>query len=253
MKFHWPAALCAALLGGIAMPVSADISAIYEVQSDDEFEQALDFAMTIEVNDAGDARLHITGRTGYFLIRDGEAYKVSRGIDGPYAEKLDDLEAVIVHAGHAGGISLELLENFPRIELVDKGTVEVGQWQGRGYGQAEGEMGSGWPQLVISQEESLRPIGGAFSRLSSGRFGAMRMLTLSNLFGGFGFYDPEVREVIAGGTPIRINMLELSAVSTDAVDPARFELPDRVLTREEISARDKPFEWAPAFDRQPTG
>ena len=55
------------------MPVSADISAIYEAQSDDEFEQALDFAMTIEVNDAGDARLHITGRTGYFLIRDGEA------------------------------------------------------------------------------------------------------------------------------------------------------------------------------------
>lgn len=253
MKFRWPAALCAALLGGIAMPVSADISAIYEVQSDDEFDQTLDFAMTIEVNDVGDARLHLTGRSGYFLIRNGEAYQVSRGIDGPYAEKLDDLEAVIANAGQAGGISLELLEHLPKIELVDKGDVAVREWQGRGYAQLDDEMGSGWPELVISEDKSLRLIGGAFSRLTSGRFGAMRMLTLSNLFGGFGFYDSQVRELIASGTPIRINMLELTKVSTDAVDPARFELPERVLTRDEIVAQHKPFEWAPAFDRQPTG
>lgn len=235
------------------MPASADISAIYEVQSDHEFAQTVDFAMTIEVNDNGDARLHLTGRSGYFLIRDGEAYQVSRGIDGPYAEKLDDLEAVIVNAGQAGGISLELLKQLPKIELADKGIVQVGEWQGRGYAQDGDEMGSGWPELVISQDESLRLIGGAFSLLSSGRFGAMRMLTLNNLFGGFGFYDPKVRELIATGTPIRINMLELSETSTNEIDHTRFELPERVLTREEISIQHNPFQWAPAFDRQPTG
>ncbi|MEZ5692667.1 MAG: hypothetical protein R3D99_02210 [Altererythrobacter sp.] len=125
MKYRWAAVVCAAVLGGIAMPARADVSALYEVaQSDeefDDFEQAIDFAMTIEVNDAGNARIHLTGRSSYFLIRDDEVYSVRRGIDGPYAEKLDDLEAVIENAGETGGISLELLDQFPKIELVRKG------------------------------------------------------------------------------------------------------------------------------------
>ena len=234
------------------MPAHADISALYEVQSEDDFEQAIDFAMTIEVSESGDARLHITGRTGYFLIRKGEAYKISRGVDGPYAEKLDDLDAVIANAGQAGGISLELLDQLPPIELVDSGKIKVGSWEGSGFARREyGELGR--PELVISQDASLKPIGEAFARLLDGRFGALRSLSLTNLFGGFGFYDPEVQKLLEAGTPIRLNSLDLTSLSQEDIEPARFELPARVLTREEISAQNTPFEWAPAFDRQPTG
>lgn len=253
MKIRWPAAICALIFGAIAMPASADVSALYEVQSDDEFERTLDLAMTIEVNASGDARLHITGKSDYFLIRNGEVYTVSRGIDGPYAEKLDDLEAVIANVGQAGGISLELLDQFPKIDLVDKGMVKVGKWKGQGYAQREYDDEVGRPELVLSDDVGLDSIGKAFARLANGRFGTLRALTLTSLFGGFGFYDAKVRDLLNTGTPIRINALELSEVSSDAIDPARFELPERVLTQEEIRQQSQPFDWAPAFDRQPQG
>lgn len=235
------------------MPAQADTSVLYEVQSDDDFEQAIDYAMTIEVNDAGDARLHLTGRTGYFLIRDGEVYSIERGIDGPYAERLDDLEAVIANAGQSGGISLEVLDQLPPLELVEKGKVKVGRYEGRGYAQRDYDGEVGWPQLVVSQDESLHPVGKAFARLLEGRFGALRALSLTNLFGGLGLYDAGVRKLVAGGTPVRLNLLELTEVSSDPIDPTRFELPARVLTREEISRQAAPFDWSPAFDRQPKG
>lgn len=239
------------------MPARADVSALYEVaQSDeefDDFEQAIDFAMTIEVNDAGNARIHLTGRSSYFLIRDDEVYSVRRGIDGPYAEKLDDLEAVIENAGETGGISLELLDQFPKIELVRKGKVRVGQWTGTGYAQRDFDGAVGRPELVLSKDETLPEIGKAFARLADGRFGSIRTLSLVNLFGGFGLYDPEIRKLLQDGTPVRINMLELAEISNRPIDPARLELPARVLTREEIEQQNKPFEWAPAFDRQPKG
>ena len=234
------------------MPAHADIAALYGVQSEDDFEQAMDFAMTIEVNGNGNARLHITGRTSYFLIRNGEVYKVSKGIDGPYAEKLSDLEAVIANAGQAGGISLELVDQFPSVELVDSGKTKVGSWEGSAFAQREyGELGR--PELVISEDATLKPIGEAFAQFIDGRFGALRSLLLINLFGSFGLYDPEVLKLISSGTPIRLNSLELASLSQEEIDPARFELPARVLTREEITAMNKPFDWAPAFRRQPAG
>lgn len=253
MKVRWPTALCAVIFSGAAMPASADISAIYEVRSDDELERAIDFAMTIEVSDKGDARLHITGRTGYFLIRNDEVYAVHRGIEGPFAEKLDHLEAVIANAGQAGGISLELLDKLPKLDLVKSRTVNVGKWKGQGYAQRDPDGEPGRMELVITEESSLRPVGKAFARLIEGRFGALRALTLTHLFGGFGFYDPKVREAFNAGTPIRINMLELSDISSDAIDPKRFELPERVLTEDEIRLQNKPFDWPPFFDRQPKG
>lgn len=168
-------------------------------------------------------------------------YRVSRGIDGPYAEKLEDLEAAIANAGQAGGISLELLDQLPRIELMDSGKVRVGSWEGRGFAQCEyGELGR--PELVISEDNTLKPVGEAFARFLDGRFGALRSLSLVNLFGSFGFYDPEVLKLLRSGTPIRLNSLELANLSQEEIDPARFELPARVLTREEITEQNKPFD-----------
>lgn len=252
MKFRWSYVIWALISGVLTVPASADTSALYEVQTEDEFEQKLDMAMTIEVNEAGDARLHISGKSDYFLIRGGEVYAVSRGIDGPYAEKLDDLEAVIANAGQAGGLSLELADQFPKVDLVEKGTVKVGQWKGRGYAERGYDRKVGPADLIISDDEYLRPIGKAFARLMQGRFGTLRALSLTSLF-GFGVFDPKVRELMASGTPIRLKALVLSEVSDATVDPERFELPSRVLNPEEIRRQNEPFEWAPAFDRQPKG
>lgn len=252
MKLRWSAFTLAFISGVIAVPASADMSALYEVQSEDEFEQKLDMAMTIEINEAGDARLHISGKSDYFLIRDGEVYAISRGIDGPYAKKLNDLEAVIADAGQAGGISLDLVDQFTKIDLVEKGAVNVGKWKGRGYAERGSNRKVGPVDLIISDDEYLSPIGSAFARLVKGRFGTLRALSLTNLF-GFGVYDPKVRELLASGTPLRLKGLELSEVSDAIVDPERFELPARVLSPDEIRRQHEPFEWAPTFDRQPRG
>ena len=65
--------------------------------------------------------------------------------------------------------------------------------------------------------------------------------------------DDAIRSLASGGVPIRLKALVLSDLSNATVDPERFELPDRVLNREEIRRQNEPFEWAPAFDRQPKG
>ena len=254
MKFHRPAIIFAAIFGASAVPASADISALYEAGTyEDEIDRAVDFAITIEVSDEGHARLHLSGRSSYFLIRHGEIYTVTRGIDGPYAEKLDDLEAVIANAGQAGGISLEILDQLPKIDLVRSGTVKVGKWKGQGYARRDYDDEIGRAELVLTGDESLRPVGTTLAKLAQGRFGALRTLSLTGLFGGLGFYDQGVRELLKEGAPIRISHLELSEVSSEDIDPARFELPPRVLTRDEIRLQNEPFEWAPAFGRQPKG
>lgn len=251
MKFGMPIACIGILLGVTAMPAQADISALYVTQMDEERGPVVDFGMTVEVNEAGDARVHVVGRSGYFLIRGGEVYSISRGIDGPYAERLDDLEAVIDNAAQAGGISLDLLEELPEFQPLKTGVVKVGKWKGQGYAKREFDGEVGHTELVLSDDESLRPIGNTIARLIDGRFGMLRAITLTNLFGVLGLYDPEVRKLFGEGTPIRVNMLELSEVSLAPIDPARFELPARVLSRDDISAINRPFKWAPAFDRQP--
>ena len=167
MKFHRPAIIFAAIFGASAGPASADISALYEAGTyEDEIDRAVDFAITIEVSDEGHARLHLSGRSSYFLIRHGEIYTVTRGIDGPYAEKLDDLEAVIANAGQAGGISLEILDQLPKIDLVRSGTVKVGKWKGQGYARRDYDDEIGRAELVLTGDESLRPIGTTLAKLA---------------------------------------------------------------------------------------
>lgn len=256
-------------LAFISAPAQADISALYETKATDEFERKLDFSMTVEVNADGDARLHVTGTSAYFLILNGEAYRIYRGIDGPFAEKLEDLEAAIANAGEAGGISLDLLGSFDFREVEETGEAVVGQWSGVGYASIEPkyewdeelygpeeeveDTGPRTPELILSDSAELRPIGAAFGTLLKSEFGTLRAMSLIELFGGFGLYDEKVRELISQSTPIKLGSLELAEVSDVTIDPARFELPERVLTCAEIEAQTKPFDWAPAFDSQPQG
>lgn len=128
--------VCAALAFGFfnvcGSAAMADTSALYEVTtSDDEdaYAPAIDFAMTVEVNDGGDARVHVTGRSVYLLIKGGEAYLVSRGIDGLYAERLTDLDSVIKARGEVGGLSLAILNELGGAHFVKTGKGKIGKWE----------------------------------------------------------------------------------------------------------------------------
>ncbi len=237
----------AALAGMVAAaPAQADMSALYKIPSD--FENPTNFRMTVEVNDTGDARIHITGREIYLLVRDGSVHVVSRGIDGPYAERFADLDAALKARGEIAGISFQLFEDMGSNEITEVGERTIGEWKGQSY-QVEGyslRSGDG-PDLVISPDEKLAPIGAAIRQSFGSRYGIARTVSLAEVPLSIMLYGAEVAELFSTGTPTKLGLLELSTVSNDPIDPSRFELPERVLSQKEVEEYLRPFEPAPAF------
>ncbi len=237
-----------------ATPAQADISALYEIETLDEGETDFNFGMTVEVNDAGYGRIHVTGRSSYLLVREEEVFVIYRGIDGPYAERLSDLDSVLKANGEAAGISFELFEDVNDTEVENFGETTVGKWKGSGFSiDRFGYETEKRPDLVMSRDPSLATLAPVFRTAFAGKYGIAKTISLAGAPLALYLMAPEVKAVFDKGTPIKFGMLELTTISDGPIDPGRFALPDRVLSREEIANYLKPFEWAPAFDRQPKG
>ncbi len=231
-----------------ASPALADISALYEFPSDNEYPS--DFRMTVEVNDSGDARIHVMGRGSYLLVKDGSVHVITRGIDGLYAETFADLDAALKSRGELGGISFEFFEEMGGSEITEVGKHTVGIWSGQGYKVENYSLGSGeGPDLAISPDERLAPIGKAIRQSFGSRYGIARTISLAAVPLSIKLFDTNVAEIFATGTPIKLGLLELATVSEEPIDQSRFELPKRVLSKEEIAKYLQPFEQAPAFKK----
>jgi hypothetical protein len=237
-----------------ATPANADISALYEVGSVGEGEPDFNFGMTVEVNDAGDARIHLTGRSSYLLVKQGDVFLVSRGIDGVYAERLSDMDTALKANGQMGGISFEFLDDLNDTKVKNIGKTKVGNWKGTGFSLDRFSYESEErPDLVMSDDASLAELAPAFRSAFAGKYGMAKTLSLAGVPIALYLMSPKVKAVFDKGTPIKLGMLELTTISRDEINPDRFALPERVLSQEDIENYLEPFKWAPAFDVQPAG
>lgn len=236
-----------------SQPAHADISAFYSAEVD---ELDLNFRMSVEVADNGSARIHVTGRSIYFLIVRDEVFLIERGIDGVYATRLSDLNLVMSESGSVAGMNLDFLTGGEQTGLINLGNQSVLGREGTGYAEPnyyDDDGQSPEPDLVISQADDLRPIGAAIAQSMDHRYGIARTMTLVSTMGPLFFYADETLALLNSGTPIKIGALLLSEVSTIDIDAARFELPERVVTLDELREMYRPFEWPTEFDWQPEG
>lgn len=250
------AILSLAVMGfGVIMsqPAHADISAFYSAGTD---EFAVKYRMSVEVSDDGSARIHVTGRSVYFLIIGDEVYLIERGIDEAYATRLSDLNQVLSENGTIAGLNTSMIDDVQQEGLEDLGSRTVLGRVGVGYAQPEhyddGER-SRHADLVISQDEALKPIGEAIAQSIDGRYGAGRTMTMVGMMGPLILYANETETLLKSGTPLKLGSLLLSEVSNGDIDASRFKLPKRVLTLEELREMHRPFEWPSEFEWQPKG
>lgn len=238
----------------ISKPAHADISAFYSAGTD---ELGVNYRMSVEVSDDGSARIHVTGRSAYFLIIGNEVYLIDRGIDETYATRLSDLNKVVSENGTVAGLSPSVIDDAQQEGLEYLGNRTVLGRVGIGYAEPkhyddDGER-SRHADLVISQDEGLKPIGKAIAQSIDGRYGAGRTMTLVGMIGPLMFYADETEALLKSGTPLKLGSLLLSKVAKGDIEDSRFELPKRVLTLEELREIYRPFEWPTEFEWQPKG
>lgn len=237
-----------------SQPAYADISALYSAGTDDI---GLSYRMTVEVADSGAARLHVTGRTVYFLIVDGDVYTVERGVDGVFATRLSDLNWVVTENESVGGIRSDLIDELQETGLKNIGNRSVLGRDGIGFAEPryhdddDDELLR--PDLVISQDKELKPIGAAIAQALDGRYGVGRTMSLVGIIGSLALYVDETAALLKSGTPIKLGSLLLTKVSNEDIDNSRFELPERIITLEQLREMYRPFKWSPQFDWQPKG
>lgn len=242
--------LLAAMLGPV--PALADVSARYEAPKREHFHFKLD--MTIEVDDGGNVRTQAGEQAAYVLILDGVSYWVGKDHAGLFVVRIDDMATVF------GEMSLRM--GFPGNEMDPKteaeqskeayvamGSREVHGRKGIAYGMSFRGKPPEIAEYVISDDPRLAPLGQVFAKsfkLSANSL--TRMLPGSSLMAGA--FEP-IGELFKKGAPIQIMSQELTDVSFDPIDPARFRLPAEPLTIEQLRAQYEGF--APPPNLPPRG
>jgi hypothetical protein len=227
----------------LTSPAFADVAARYETTEEDPF---IDMEMTFETDDAGDVRLQMAGQASYYLLSDGEAFVVSRGSTGPTVVLVSDLLTVQSEILQRMGVSDRLgqiSDPDPSLEFHETGPETVGLWQGTGYSLGPPTSGSpAHASLVLSEDPRLAPLGQAMAALQKETTSGMGQFTA--LFAQFG---SAYEELLSKGTPVRWLQLELTDISFEPIDPARFALPAPPITIDQLRAESAPLPPPPTL------
>lgn len=234
----WLRAFVLAVMGSLAHPAMADVTAQYRFGLPDD-DKAL--SCTIEVNAKGDARIQAPYANSYTLLKEGVFYSVIRTADG--------LMTVPDEAINAWGRRY-YPERYATLDATDK-------WIAVGPTEIEGRKGVAWqyvltvplkgvprnPELVLADDTRLAPLGRVF-RLAQQR--ARNALS-------YCFYIPPFYRLtgqLEKQGPLKIDGLWLVRTSFDPVDPSRFDAPTKPLTTREWLELSRPFPAAPALEQE---
>ncbi len=240
-----------ALLGlGASAPAWADVTLRYRAvmpQTATAEARANAPAMTIEADDAGQARIEMAapgapagGRAPSvaLITREGVGYLALAGPQ-PGQEivaRQEDALALLtpMAAGLAAGSARDGVQEAmrQRVEIVPVGAESVAGVRGNLYRVVivSGETRSPPLDIVLSSDPRLATAGRELVRLVD----SLRP-TLVAVTGGEPRVFGAVRALLGMGVPLRIgNAMVLDSVSTADVPDSRFVLPGRVWTREQL-------------------
>lgn len=228
------AALAASLASSPA--AAADITARYE------FPAATGHMMTVQANDRGDSRLSFGERLAV-VTRDGVSYLLMADLRGPFAIRQDEMVAAMAEMvrGMASDVAPppEPVEAVNPYSPTEAGTETVAGRTGTVWRisppSADEAAGRRGPDIVISTDADLAPIGRALARQwVSGDFVSGNV----GLAGSLAFFPAAVRSIVERGTIIRMGtVMRLHSVEPGPVPDSAFTLPGPVLTRSQFLAR----------------
>ena len=218
-----------------ATPAAADVSGRYETVDEDRM---IDMEMTLEVDDAGNARIQMAGSNGYYLLHGGELFMVSWQAGETTVVRMADAMVVAQEVMARLGVPDDFGDGpTPEPFMFEPmGEVEVRGRTGTAYGIAsEAEADPVFGSLVISNDPRLAPLGRAQSeaqRLQAQGMGSIGMV-LQRLGGN-------MQEVMASGAMLRWLGIELTDVSFDPIPPERLALPGEPVTLAELREAVRP-------------
>jgi len=210
-----------------AAPADAGIKAIYDKPDKSP--------LTIEIADNGDARVGPDDQSMYVLLLHDTAYVVATQDGKLMVARLADVAAAFdkVMPPIFGKLFSAAAEgakgDSTKIEKIGPRTVNGRE--GIAYRLKGGDPNDKAPEMVLSPDPALAPVGKAM-----GRFTEATMLLLAPLFGKeTANMVGEMRAVLALGTPLQgADGMTLRSVETADVPPARVTLPGKPQTVDEI-------------------
>jgi len=212
----------AGLLGLVASPAVADVTAVY---SGREY-------VKLEIANNGDMRAEMRGDDGYYVFHRGKSYVVDRGADGRLrVRRFEDVNLVLKQLLER---EIQSQKDYPKRPLVLRGRVTINGRAGTAYAEtAEKLYPSETPEIVIGDDSSLLPL----AKVATWMLEAFAMTSS----GGVIWPDSSgKRDLLKSGAPIFFLQSELSSVSTAQINRSRFELPAAPQTIEQIR-RDPPI------------
>jgi hypothetical protein len=223
---HRPVALIMASLLAAA-PAEAGTKAVYD--------QPEKGSLTVEIADNGDVRVGPEGQDMYVLLLGDTSYVVSIKDGKTQVARLADVAAAFDKVmppmfGKLFGAAASATQGSTmKIEKI--GSETVNGRVGTAYRLKGDDVGEKPPEVVMSQDPALAPVGRAM-----GRFTEATMLMLAPLFGkATGGMVADMRAVLALGTPLRGgDGMTLKSVETADVPAARVALPAKPQTVDEI-------------------
>jgi hypothetical protein len=200
--------------------------------------------MTLEIDSEGNLRTQVGEQANYLLELGGVSYLASRGPNGVYVVKMEDLAIILGEFSRRMGIDRGFEsaihatgEEWPN--LVPLGQRVINGRSGTAYGvQPEGDNRP-FDMLVISDDPTLTPLGAVFARSFETSKGMMSKMIPA--LGGMGGVFSSQMEALRKGAPLTILGLNLTDVSFDEIDDGRFALPSEPLTLDQIREQYRGF------------
>lgn len=205
------------MLAGCAEAARADMTAYYRHRDGGS-------TMRIEVAEDGDSRLEVSGEMWRLIHKDGVSYVIYSLPGGPLVARVEDLQRL---AAERGGEPPRL--EISEMRILPQGQTRIGEHSGRAYHFMTREGPTSRPQIVISSDPALRPLGPAWLRQIDFTIAMLRSR---------GAPVPasirQIREIVASGAPIYYGGQQLHRIDRSDIAEDRFRLPTEPMTLEQL-------------------
>ena len=220
----WP---CFAIAVAVAVPAQADITGTYR-----SVHAGIEMTMRVQVAANGDLRADMNRPEIYIIKHSGHAYFVMQMPEGPVVADVQDAAAVMQEEMKKldPAFCSQVKEAAPSFVLTDRGEMTVAGRKGEAYASAQ-RTGS-MPDVVISHDPELAPLGAALAaqfRLSTTLMGGVMGECMAEIP-----MFRQMQELLDSGTALMFGGMQLETVETGPIDPARFVLPAPPAPREKV-------------------
>ena len=243
MKAHMATAGLLLVCVCCSSPALADVAGRYETTDKNA---VFEMEMTVETDDAGDARLQMGGMSGYYLLHDGVLYSVQNGSDGYTVLRVADLLVVQQEVSKRLGWKQPKLPDdlvSHSLEFAPMGEETVRGREGNAYGViSKANDHPVYASFVIGTDPKLAPLGRAMAFADESEIKGMG--SIGTMLGSM---SAGMTKLLQSGAPLRILDNELTDVSFDPIPKSRFELPAEPMTIDELRKSLDPVEPPPTL------